>query len=570
MRSGARAHLDHSITLLDDAAVVLDDEHGVAGLRQIAHRAGEARHVGRVQADRRLVEHEERARERCPERRREAGALRLAAGERASLAIEREVREADGVEIGEARRELALHTFALRAARVNPIEAFARLLDRESVPATEVEPTDEVRACGRVQPSPLANDARDVVAVAREEDAHVHLVGAALEPLEPGLDARVLAARPVTFSVDDRRALLFRELLPGDVERDLPLLREANEDLALPFARFPRPRLDAALLERLRLVRDDLVPVDRDHATKALAAGARAERRVVREEPGSRRIEDPRAARTHEPARDRDVRRLRGVRRLERCARLDGRSLHGSKLGPAMAALPGDLDRLLEASNVARCELQAIDDDLDDDVRSPGLARLDLVDVVDVPADDETAIAVAHERLAHLEVALGGADADRVADHRTALTELGDGAQRGVVGGGRRRGLVAVRARRHRLAREQSGKVGLHVRQRRDRGTARLHRRASIDRDRRGDGLEALHGRTLEALEELSCVRAEALDEAPLAFGVERIERERGLARAARTGERDETARLEVQVDALQVVRASSAEADRKHGGLSS
>jgi len=55
-----------------------------------------------VQADGRLVEDEERSRERRAEGRRQPRALRLAARQRARLAVEREVSDADGVEIPEA------------------------------------------------------------------------------------------------------------------------------------------------------------------------------------------------------------------------------------------------------------------------------------------------------------------------------------------------------------------------------------------------------------------------------------------------------------------------------------
>src|SRR6185295_14738655 len=110
---GARAHLDRAIAALDDGAVVLDHEDGVARLREIAHRAGELRDVARVEADGRLVEDEERAGERRAERGGERRALRFAAGESPRLPIEREVGEADRVEVREARGELALHALAL-------------------------------------------------------------------------------------------------------------------------------------------------------------------------------------------------------------------------------------------------------------------------------------------------------------------------------------------------------------------------------------------------------------------------------------------------------------------------
>ena len=564
MRAGAGAHLHDAIAALHDAAIVLDHEHGVAGLREIAHGIGEARDVGGVEADGRLVEHEERAGEGGAERGGEARALRLAAGERARLAIEREVRETDRRQVAEARRELALHALALRVLGVDGLQALHRLLHGELVPAAEIEAAHEIRASCGVEARAVAGGAGHVVAVTREEDAHVHLVRAALEPLEPRLDARILAAGPVALALDDGGALLVRELLPRHVERDLPLLGELDENAALPLARLARPRLDRALLEGLGLVGDDLVPVDGDDAAEATAVGARAERRVVREEAGARGLEGARAARAHEATGDRHVRGRRFGDGQGSGA--DLRCVGGAQLGAAVTALPGDLDGLLEAPHVAGAELEAIDDHLDRDVGTASLARLHVVDLAHRAADHEPAVAVDHERLPQLEVRLGALDAHRIADDRAPLAEARHRRDRGIVRGGGDGDCVAVRAGGHRLAGEERGEVRLEVGEGGDGRPARLHRRAPVHRDRGCDRLERADRRALETLQELPRVRAEALDEAPLPFGVERVERERGLAGPARPRQCDELARGEVEIDAAEVVRASSAEADGKHG----
>ena len=96
--------LDHVIGGLDEAAVVLDDDDRVAGLRQLAAEIGEPRRVARVQADGRLVEHVERADQLGAELVGEIDALRLAARQRARLARQREVAETDA----QQERELGL------------------------------------------------------------------------------------------------------------------------------------------------------------------------------------------------------------------------------------------------------------------------------------------------------------------------------------------------------------------------------------------------------------------------------------------------------------------------------
>ena len=91
---GAGAEVDHVIGGSDQRRVVLDHDDRVARLGQAAKDGGEPSGVARVQAHRGLVEDVERARQRAAEGRRECDALRLAAGERAGLAPERQVAEA--------------------------------------------------------------------------------------------------------------------------------------------------------------------------------------------------------------------------------------------------------------------------------------------------------------------------------------------------------------------------------------------------------------------------------------------------------------------------------------------
>ena len=59
------------------------------------------RAVARVQPDRRLVEHVERVHQRRADRGRQVDALELAAGERARLAVERQVAEPDLDQVAE-------------------------------------------------------------------------------------------------------------------------------------------------------------------------------------------------------------------------------------------------------------------------------------------------------------------------------------------------------------------------------------------------------------------------------------------------------------------------------------
>ncbi len=101
--AGAGAEIDDRIGGFDRVGIVLDDQNRVAEVAQRFEDVDQALGVARMQTDRRLVEHVERADEMRAERRGELDALGFAAGERGGEAVEREVVEADFVEELEAR-----------------------------------------------------------------------------------------------------------------------------------------------------------------------------------------------------------------------------------------------------------------------------------------------------------------------------------------------------------------------------------------------------------------------------------------------------------------------------------
>ena len=128
------------------------------------------------------------------------------------------------------------------------------------------------------------------------------------------------------------------------------------------------------------------------------------------------------------------------------------------------------------------------------------------------------------------------------------------------------RAAPAARSRRQKSfagAREQQLQVVVDLRHRADRRARGAHRVGLVDGDRRRDALDGIDLRLVHAVEELARVRRERLDVAALALGVERVEHERGLARARRAGDDDQLARGDVDVEVLQVVLARAADADR-------
>ena len=105
--AGAGTQVQQPVRREHDLRIVLDHHQRIAGIAQPVHHLRHALHVARMQADRRLIEHEQRVHQRRAQRRRQVDPLDLAARQRARLAIEREIAESHFAQIGEARAHLA-------------------------------------------------------------------------------------------------------------------------------------------------------------------------------------------------------------------------------------------------------------------------------------------------------------------------------------------------------------------------------------------------------------------------------------------------------------------------------
>ncbi len=218
--AGPGAELEHAGCAAHDQRVVLDDEHRVAPLCELAHRIDERRHVGRVKPHRRLVDDEERSGERAPEGRGERHPLRFSPRQRARGPIERQVAEPHALEVAEARRELLAHEIALRGPHRQRLESPVRVAELERVPRREIEPSHAVAEGRVVEAFAAARRTRVVRSKPREEHPNVHLVRARLEPLKPCAKAGVLASLPSAFTVDHQLALLLGEIAPRRAQRN--------------------------------------------------------------------------------------------------------------------------------------------------------------------------------------------------------------------------------------------------------------------------------------------------------------------------------------------------------------
>ena len=91
VRAGPGAHLHDPVGLREHLCVVVYEQDGIAVRHKIVHDGGQPHDVGRVQADRRLVEHIQHAGRAVAHRPRQLHALALTGRERGGGAVQRKI-----------------------------------------------------------------------------------------------------------------------------------------------------------------------------------------------------------------------------------------------------------------------------------------------------------------------------------------------------------------------------------------------------------------------------------------------------------------------------------------------
>jgi hypothetical protein len=128
----AGTEFDQMIRRPDHVLVVLDHQHGVADVHQVADRSDQAPGVALVQADGRLVQHVADADQPRADLRRQADALRLATRKRRAGPVQREISDADVLHEVQPLADLVQDRGGDRrgvAFEAQPIEERAGLLD---------------------------------------------------------------------------------------------------------------------------------------------------------------------------------------------------------------------------------------------------------------------------------------------------------------------------------------------------------------------------------------------------------------------------------------------------------
>src|SRR5207253_1646490 len=127
-------------------------------------------------------------------------------------------------------------------------------------------------------------------------------------------------------------------------------------------------------------------------------------------------------------------------------------------------------------------------------------------------------------------------------------------------------GRAVLGAVRDADARPQEAQVVVYLRDGAHRGAGVVTGRLLLDRDRRREALDRVHVRLLHQPQELAGVGGERLDIAPLAFGVDRVEREGGLPRPRQPSDHGEAVARDLNADVLEVVLAGAPDDQRLAG----
>ncbi len=228
-------------------------------------------------------------------------------------------------------------------------------------------------------------------------------------------------------------------------------------------------------------------------------------------------------------------------------------------------AAVGQPQRGLEALGQPLLDVGAHLDPVDDDVDVVLLGLLQLGQVVELvhrAVDAEAHVALRLHLGEHVDELALAVARHRRQDHQARVFRQGQHRVDHLRDGLRVQRDVVDRAVGRAGAREQQAQVVVDLGHRADGGARVVRGGLLLDRDRGRQALDHVHVGLVHQLQELPGIGRQALDVAALAFGVQRVERERRLARARQPGDHHQLVARDVQVDVLEVVRARPADAD--------
>ena len=246
--------------------------------------ADERPDIGRVQADGGLVEHVQHVDQARAERRGEGDALRFAAAEGSQRAIEREVSEADVLQIGQSRAHIfneRLRDLLLPVGQLQFVEERERIANFQAADIGEVLVAHANGERLGPQPRSAAGRAGDVFSPAAQEHAQVHFVLAAFEPAEEAVQAAEVSFR---HAFGDQPSLFVGEFGERHIDRQLVVVGEREQLFEFVRVRRRIPGRDGAVADRFCRVGNDAIHVGDHDIAETFALGAGAQRPIEIEE----------------------------------------------------------------------------------------------------------------------------------------------------------------------------------------------------------------------------------------------------------------------------------------------
>ena len=421
------------------------------------------------------------------------------------------------------------------------------------------------------QPGPATGAAQRISAIAAQEDAHVQLVLLFLQMLEEAAHSE-----PLSVAFQNELPLLFFEVRPGHVQRNSRQARNPAHLRAQRPVLGLGPRLHCAFGQRFGRVGNHQVHVEVDGVAKALAARAGAIGIVEGEQTRFGMLEPEIATLAFEAV---------GKAQLLRFAL--GRSRFKNHFsGLAVSAL----HRIHNAGAGLRIHHNAIEQNEHGPVEINPQQRFrsgELEQFARLQQPIESALAQLEEALAQRRAGVGlglllapsarllfrgllrscGGGGFQVQQrkerlHARAVSERQD-AFGHLVHGVVLHLFAALRAVGSADARIQQPQIVVDLGGRGNRGAGIAGLVLLADGDRRGDAVDQIYVRLLDALQELARVGRERLDIAPLPFGIDGVKGQRRLSASRNSGHHRQAIVRNLEVDVLQVVNPRAANYDR-------
>lgn len=393
-----------------------------------------------------------------------------------------------------------------------------------------------------------------VGAVAAEEDADVHLVGAGFLPFEEAADAIPFTVAIGFFGIgvvafDEPLAVFLGVVFEGEVEVDMTGFGALDEVLLAFGVGVAGEGFDQSFVDAEGFIGHGLGEVEREGASETPAGGAGSDGVVKGEEAGG-------GGGQFEVA----VGAVPGG--AERFEIQDLRFEIGEGDGDgAFAEMEGDFESFDEAGFVGGGELDAVLDDLDlgGEFLFEGLG---FVGADDFAEQEDAGVTLALKEGEEVGGVGVGRDGNGEGDEGGGVGVVVEEVVLDGVGGVGLDGALAAGAGGFGEPGEEHFEVVVQLGDGADGGTGGADVVDLLDGDGGGDAVDGVDLWFVHALKKLTRVGGEGFDVAALAFGVDGVEGEGGFAGAGGAGDDVELVEGDVEVEAFEVVLMDAADLD--------